>query len=295
MPEEGIRELRHEDILSYEEILRLCRVFICLGVNKFKVTGGEPLARRGVCEFIAALKALPGAESVTLTTNGVRLAEFMPALTKAGIDGINVSLDSPDRRRYAEIARRDLLPAVLEGLEAAAVLPDFRLKLNCVILSANADDWLGLAEMARDRALAVRFIERMPLGVAERAEQIGEAEVRSALEAAYGPLQPEELPLGPGPAVYYKLEGFKGRIGFISALSHKFCRSCRRLRLTSSGFLKTCLQYSTGVNLRPLLAESPEKARQAAAEAIERKPAEHFFGKSELPFRDGAAMNQIGG
>lgn len=295
MPEEGVTPLRREEILSYEELLRLCRIFIDLGVNRFKVTGGEPLVRRGICDFIAALKAVEGVDSVTLTTNGALLAGYMPALLRAGIDGINISLDSPERRRYAEITRRDLLPEVLRGLEAAAALPAFKLKLNCVILPSASEDWLKLADFAGDREIAVRFIERMPLGGAGNFELTSEAEVKSVLESVYGPLIPVERRLGPGPAVYYKLEGFKGLIGFISALSHKFCRSCRRLRLTSTGFLKTCLQYEAGVNLRPLLAEGADRLRQAAAEAIYRKPAEHFFDISELPQRERAAMNRIGG
>lgn len=295
MPEEGVKPLRHEEILSYEELLYICRILTGLGVGSFKVTGGEPLVRRGICEFISALKAADGVERVTLTTNGVLLAEHMPDLLRAGIDGINLSLDSLDCRRYAEITRRDLLPAVLRGLEAARALPAFRLKLNCVILPDSAEDWLKLADLAGDREIAVRFIERMPLGGAGNFELTPEAEVRSVLESAYGPLIPVERRLGPGPAVYYRPEGFKGLIGFISAMSHKFCRSCRRLRLTSAGFLKTCLQYEAGVNLRPLLAGGAERLRQAAAEAIYRKPAEHFFDISELPQRERAAMNRIGG
>lgn len=295
MPAEGVRLLAHEEILSYEEILQICRLVTGLGVRKFKVTGGEPLVRKGICDFIAALKRLPRVERVTLTTNGVLLAKFMTKLLEAGIDGINLSLDTLDRKRYAEITRHDLLPAVWEGLEAAKVLDNFKLKINCVIMPSASEDWLQLAALAKDHPLAVRFIEHMPIGEEQTLNFIPEAEVKSILEKTYGPLILEGKILGAGPAVYYRLEGFQGRIGFISALSHKFCHRCNRLRLTSSGFLKTCLQYNTGVDLRPLLTRSPEKIAQAVAEAIANKPAEHFFDRSELPSREEATMSQIGG
>ena len=295
MPAEGVKPLAHEEVLSYEDILYICSILTGLGIKRFKITGGEPLVRHGVCDFISTLKSLEKVERVTLTTNGLLLAKYMPQLIESGIDGINLSLDTLNRQRYAEITRHDLLSSALQGLEAAKVLDDFKLKINCVIMPSASEDWLQLAALAKDHPLAVRFIEHMPLGGMINSQCTLEDEVKSVLEGAYGRLTLEEQTLGAGPAVYYRLEGFQGRIGFISALSHKFCRYCNRLRLTSSGFLKTCLQYNAGVNLRPLLRESSERITQAIAEAIKNKPAEHFFNKSELPLREEATMSQIGG
>ena len=295
MPESGTDWMPHEKILRYEDILRLCRIFASLGVNKYKLTCGEPLVRKGLASLAAGIREIPGTKSVTLTTNGVALREQLPALLEAGIDGINLSLDTLDRGRYAAITRRDELPAVLEGLRAALAAPQLRLKLNCVAMAGGREDWVALAALAKDSRLAVRFIELMPIGLGGMLGGCTEEDVSGALAQAYGPLTPSEGVYGNGPCRYFSLPGFQGKIGFISAMSHKFCAGCNRVRLTATGFLKTCLQYETGVDLAPLLAGSDEALRAAIEDAIRNKPAEHRFTAGDVPARERHDMNQIGG
>ena len=295
MPEEGVEWMPHTGILSYEDILRLCRIFAELGVTKFKLTGGEPLARRGLEVLVAGLKEIPATQSVTLTTNGVLLAEQLPKLVDAGLDGVNISLDTLDRERYAAITRRDVLPDALRGLEAALAVPELNVKLNCVPIGDHPEDWVALAGLARESRLAVRFIELMPIGIGRDLGPCTEEQVRKAVEEVYGTMAPYEGVLGNGPCSYVSLPGFAGKIGFISAMSHKFCRSCNRVRLTASGFLKTCLQYETGVDLAPLLRESDERLRDAAVEAIRSKPAAHQFGETLICGGEAHRMNEIGG
>ncbi len=295
MPAEGVPWLPHSEILRYEDLLRLCRIFADLGITKFKLTGGEPLVRKGLAGFVRALKGIDGVQSVTLTTNGVDLKAQLTALLEAGIDGINLSLDTLDPVRFRERTRRDCLPQVLEGLEAALAVPGLNLKINCVSMSGAEDDWLRLAALAKERDLTVRFIELMPIGLGQGSAPCTEAEVSAVLEQAYGSLTPYDTPLGNGPAHYFSLPGFQGKIGFISAVSHGFCDRCNRVRLTASGYLKTCLQYDVGAELAPLLAESDEVIRAAIEDAVSRKPASHQFSSPAPEHREGHIMSQIGG
>ena len=295
MPEEGVEWMDHGKILRYEDILRLCRLFGALGVTKFKLTGGEPLVRKGLPTLVEGLKAIPTTQSVTLTTNGVLLADQLPALLDAGLDGVNVSLDTLDRARYAQVTRRDLLPRALEGLEAAANTPGLNVKVNCVPMGDDGENWAALAALAKDRPVAVRFIELMPIGLGKSLSPCTEEQVRGELERVYGPMEPWDGPLGNGPCRYFTLPGFAGKIGFISAMSHKFCHRCNRVRLTASGFLKTCLQYETGVDLAPLLAEDDRVLLDAIQAAVEHKPAAHRFEESSVDAGEARRMNEIGG
>ncbi len=295
MPADGVPWLSHGEILSYEEILRLVRLFANIGVKKIKITGGEPLVRKGVAGLIREIKAIPGIEQVTLTTNGVALKEQLPDLLSAGVDAINLSLDTLDRERFAAITRRDALPQVLEGLEAALGAPGLNLKLNCVAQAGREDDWLALAELAKAHPIALRFIEPMPIGLGEGVTVCSEEEIRAALEGKFDPLTPYDGKLGNGPAQYYTLPDFAGKIGFISAVSHQFCDRCNRVRLTATGYLKTCLQYDVGADLRPLLAESDEVLQKAIAAAIGCKPEAHQFTADRVENREAHIMSQIGG
>ncbi len=295
MPEDGVRWLEHTEILRYEDILRLLRIFAALGVKKIKITGGEPLVRKGVAGLIGEIKAIAGIQQVTLTTNGVALKDQLPDLLKAGIDGVNLSLDTLDRARFAEITRRDALPQVLQGLEAAWSAPGLNLKINCVAQAGRASDWVALAGLAKDHNLAVRFIEPMPIGLGGDLETCTETDIRAALEAAYGALAPFNKTLGNGPAKYFSLPDFQGKIGFISAVSHQFCDQCNRVRLTATGYLKTCLQYDVGADLRPLLAGSDEALQAAIQAAIQNKPQAHRFSEKTVENREAHIMSQIGG
>lgn len=296
MPESGVDWVPHGQVLTYEQIAQLVGLCAGLGVEKVRLTGGEPLVRRGLSALVRMVKETPGIRQVCLTTNGVLLPEQLPALLEAGLDGVNLSLDTLDRGQYAALTRRDELPRALAGLEAALAVPGLTVKLNCVPLADNEDQWVPLAALARDRDLAVRFIELMPIGLGRGLPGRSEAQVLAKLEAAFGPLRPLEAPPG-GPARYGTFPGFRGRVGFISAMTHPFCAACDRVRLTASGFLKTCLQYQTGVDLRALLeAGAGDSALRAAIlEAVRQKPACHHFGGAPAPGDEGHTMNQIGG
>ena len=296
MPPEG-GQPGPEAVLTDGEILRLAGILAGLGVEKVRLTGGEPLVRRGLPALVAGLKALPGIRTVALTTNGVQLAGQLPALLEAGLDGVNLSLDALDRGTYAALARRDALPQALAGLEAALAAPGLSVKVNCVPLAANREEWVPLAALARDRDLAVRFIELMPIGLGRDLPRVGQEEVLARLEAAFGPAVPLGPAPGGGPAWYAAFPGFRGRVGFISAVSRPFCAGCDRLRLTAAGFLKTCLQYPDGADLGALLrAGAGDGAlREAILEAVRRKPAGHHFGTPSAAGDEGRTMNEIGG
>lgn len=297
MPPDGVDWLSHADLLTYEEILTLCKVFCRLGFRRFRLTGGEPLVRRGLSHLAAGLHALPEVEAISLTTNGVDLARQLPELVAAGLTAVNLSLDTLDRAQYASITRRDLLPQALDGLHAALDVPGLTVKLNCVPMGENDDQLVPLAALAKGRPLSVRFIELMPIGLGGSLPRRTEDEVRAKLEAAFGPLRPCPPPAGAGPGRYCAPAGFQGKIGFISAVSHQFCANCNRVRLTATGFLKTCLQYDTGVDLRALLRSGATQAQleAAIAGALAQKPLQHHFGAAARPNDEAHNMHQIGG
>jgi cyclic pyranopterin phosphate synthase len=279
MPEGGVERKAHEDVLSFEELLRCCRVMAAMGIHKIKVTGGEPLVRRGTTGFIAALKSLPGIRQVTLTTNGLLLEGELEGLRAAGLDGVNISLDSLDAETFHRITRRSGLEGILRAVRRAAAA-GLRVKVNCVPLRGINDHELAdIAGLARDQAAAVRFIELMPLGRACSYEPLRGEETAAVLERRYGKLIPFAGKLGNGPARYYTLEGFAGTIGFINPLSRCFCESCNRFRLTSQGILKPCLSSSIGADLRSLLRSGAEDGalRQTVLDIAARKPAQHTF------------------
>ena len=216
----------------------------------------------------------------------------------AGVSAVNISLDTLDPGMYAQIARRDALASAVEGLEAAIACPGLKVKVNCVLLPGiNESQWIKIAELAKDRPVDVRFIEMMPVGLGKNFQTGFEEEVLERLRSAFGREQTASGHFGNGPAKYVQFEGFAGKIGFISALSHKFCSECNRIRLTAEGFLKPCLQYAAGEDLRKLVrAEvSEEELIQAVERAIYYKPAcHHFEEKDSLDFEQ-KDMFEIGG
>jgi cyclic pyranopterin phosphate synthase len=297
MPESGVEPMRHVDILSYENILRICKVFAAVGISRIKVTGGEPLVRRDAADLIGRLKRLEGISTVTLTTNGHALPEMAAKLRGAGLDGINISLDTLDPTYYNQLTRGGDVRIVLDGLSAAldAGIP---VKVNCVPVNKNSERHvLGVAALARRRPVHVRFIEMMPIGPVgfdEGCSGVSNEQVREWLECEYGPLMPLDGDYGSGPARYASLLGFQGKIGFISALSDCFCESCNRIRLTSNGFIRTCLNKTEGVNLLPALADPEDDyLLNLISEAIWNKPERHNF-LSRTAERS-CAMSMIGG
>jgi len=299
MPEEGIAMSSHEDVLRYDEIIRICRIAAFLGITKIKLTGGEPLVRKDFLVLVKEIKSIKGIEKVTLTTNGVLLGNVIEELVKYKIDGINISLDTLDRKLYNQITRFDLLRQVQESIHEVLKYPNVPVKINCVPLNLRSQNLIDIAALAKDHKLHVRFIEMMPIGYGKNFQYLSEQSIITLLTEAFSPLSSYEENLGNGPCHYYQLQGFQGKIGFISALSHQFCESCNRVRLTSQGFLKACLQYETGTDLRILLRNGADDKEIAAAmqECIREKPKGHAFlthqfnGKQE----NRLIMSKIGG
>jgi len=297
MPEQGIPMASHEDLLSFEEIERLCRILADVGIRKVKLTGGEPLVRKDFVELVRKIKAIDRIEKVTLTTNGVLLAEVMDELAAAGIDGINISLDTLNPGKFMEITRRDSFSEVYRGIQKALTYPGISLKLNCLPLGLEEQNLEEIAELAKDHKMHVRFIEVMPIGQGKKYEFLSEIQIIERLEKKFGKLAPYREQLGFGPGHYYSIEGFQGKIGFISAISHKFCNSCNRIRLTAEGYLKSCLQYETGRDLRKSLRSgaTDEEIKEAIIQAIEEKPIGHIFLSGHIDQEEHHTMSQIGG
>ena len=298
MPD-GVEKLEREAVLTYEEFLRLAALFARCGIDTVRVTGGEPLVRKNVAQLVAGLKETPGIRRVTLTTNAVLLAEQLPALLDAGLDSVNISLDTLRPEVFRQITARDDFAAVQAGLQAAleSGLP---VKLNCVPQAGvNEGELEALAALAKDNAVQVRFIEMMPIGYGAAMPCISGPELRARFARRWpelAPLSPaQEHALGDGPAVYYTVPGWQGSIGFIAAVHGKFCASCNRVRLTSQGFLRPCLASETGCDLRALLRSGADDAQLLAAirETIWAKPREHHFNDSSMPATRG--MYRIGG
>ena len=308
MPAEGVESLPHGEILRYEEILRLARIFSSLGIRRIRLTGGEPLVRQNLDQLVRGLKQTHGIRSVYQSTNGVLLKAQFPALLDAGLDGVNLSIDTLDAAEFEALTRRNALADALAGLRAALAIPGFQVKINCVPSELNSDQWCALAELARSHSnLDVRFIELMPLGLGRTLRRKTEQEVLSVLEARFGSSTPCAAAPGSGPSRLVRFPGFQGRIGFISAMSHSFCEHCNRIRLTADGKLKPCLYYSHSIDLRTLLRSNADddRIRNAIAQGIHEKPMAHHFSdaapettdSSELCPNEGESrlMNQIGG
>ena len=297
MPEEGIRQIPRTELLDTDEIVRICKVASELGISRIKLTGGEPLVRRICTPLVKELKAIPGICQVTLTTNGILLGEQLPGLMEAGLDAVNISLDTLEETTFRKITRRDDFHQVLKGLRAALSYPSLKVKLNCVPTFQSDEELLQVAALARENPLHVRFIEMMPIGLGKEFAARGEELIKSVLEKEYGSMTPTEEKLGNGPCHYYTLEKFTGRIGFISALSHKFCDSCNRVRLTSTGFLKGCLQFEDGADLKVLLRSgcSDGMLKETIEKVIYEKPVGHNFQEHKKGNEESHIMAQIGG
>lgn len=296
MPAGGVAPVAHGELLTYEEILTICRCAARLGICKIKLTGGEPLARKGLAGLVQGLKAIDGIEQVTMTSNGVLLYDELPALAAAGLNAVNISLDTLDPARFEEITRRKGLETVLKSINLALEL-GLRVKVNCLpVRELNDGELLPLAGLARERPIDVRFIELMPIGCGKNLTPIPTGEIQRRLYAAYGEPAACEKKRGNGPAVYVTPAGFAGNIGFISAVSGGFCSSCNRIRLTSTGFLKLCLHYNRGVELRERLRGgiSEEELTELLRGEIWRKPARHQFGGAP-PDEERQMMSEIGG
>lgn len=306
MPGELHEWLPREGILSFEEMLRLVGVAVGLGVSKVRVTGGEPLTRRGVLEFMQRLAQIPGLRDLGISTNGTLLsrkvesgATMAVALRDAGVRAINISLDTLDRDFYSQITGRDFLPDVLGGIDAAIAAGFPQIKLNTVLMRGrNEDQLLPLIEFAAERNLILRFIELMPVSTNEVLSDenfmaVGQA--KRFIESHYGPLIPEPSFRTNGPASYYQVPAREQRLGFIGAMTNlHFCESCNKLRLTCDGKLRPCLGSALEFDiLTPLRASASDaELRQFFLDVVDRKPQQHDFRENYQP---GRKMIAIGG
>ena len=306
MPRELQEWLPREEVLNYEETLRLIRIAADLGVTKVRVTGGEPLTRRNVVDFVREIPKNPRIASLGISTNGTLLArEIAPgqtmaaALRSAGLQSINVSLDTLDRHLYSEITGRDFHAQVLDGIDAAIQAGFDQLKLNTVLMRGRNDDQLvPLIEFASSRNLILRFIELMPVSTTEVLSDenfLPIAEAKRTIEKRFGNLIPETSFRTNGPATYYQIPGREQRIGFIGAMTNlHFCESCNKLRLTCDGKLRPCLgSYLEFDIMKPLRAgASDDELRRFFIDVVDRKPEQHDFRNNYQPDRK---MIAIGG
>ncbi len=282
------------DCLTCDEMLRLCRIFLRLGIRKFKITGGEPLIRCDVMDFLKRLKSLPGTCQVTVTTNGVLLEPCVSEMAQIGIDGINVSVDSMDPKEYKNITGKDCLFDVLQGIKAAekAEIP---VKINKVILPEDTMENLQpFFQLIKEHRIPVRLIEQMPLGSCKYTEsQLTGERILKEIRNNGCKIKKINALIGNGPAVYYQIEGYKGYLGLIEALQHNFCGKCNRIRLLADGCLKTCLYYPPVLSLKNLIqtGASDEEIAQKIKKAIFNKPRSHHF--LERPSKE--EMYRIGG
>lgn len=291
-----IEWLPPQEILTLEEITEICRQASLIGIRKIKITGGEPLIRKGCIELIRMIKAIPGIQQVTLTTNGVLLAQYAGQLYEEGLDAINVSLDTLDREKYIKITGYDLLPDVLKGISAIEKYK-IPLKINSVLQrGVNDSDWQQLAGLAKDRSIDVRFIEMMPIGHGKQFVSISNRELLQKIREHFGPIEEVTKTRGNGPATYCHIPGFAGNIGFISAIHGKFCHACNRIRLTSTGQIKPCLCYEDHISLKEAVRSGQnEKIQKLLLSAIDQKPAGHCFNEDQSMVTEKHEMAQIGG
>jgi cyclic pyranopterin phosphate synthase len=279
MPADGVEHLSHDAILRYEEIERIANFALQWGVNKFRVTGGEPLVRKGVVNLVEMLARMDGLEDLGLTTNGTLLAKYARDLHNAGLARINISLDTLKDGRFNQIARRGNLLDVLRGIDAAEKVGFDPIKINVVVIKGiNSDEIEDFAMMSLDRPLHIRFIELMPIGsrtILGKDKFMPVSQIRERL-LGLNSLVPTEVS-GAGPAKYYRFGGGKGTVGFISPISEPFCKSCNRIRLSADGKLRPCLFADSGVDIMaPLRSGAGHKeVRKLFEEVIVSRPEEH--------------------
>ena len=303
MPAEGVPWRPHDEVLCYEEIETTVRAAAELGITKVRLTGGEPLVRLGIVDLVRKIARIPGIDDLAMTTNGILLARYARDLADAGLDRVNISLDTLDPECFRRITRRGDLADVLAGINAARQAGLRPIKINTVVIRGlNDDDVVDLAAKTLEADWwNIRFIELMPIGNAGLIDSAWEQqvvtahEIRGRIEAALGNLEPAKMPIGGGPARYYRLSGGRGTIGFITPISEHFCYRCNRLRLTADGQLRPCLLSDQEIDLRTPLREGADAdtIKSLIVEGINRKPMRHHLDEHVHP--EGRAMSEIGG
>jgi cyclic pyranopterin phosphate synthase len=299
MPPEGVPWRPHEEILRYEEIETAVRAAASLGISKVRLTGGEPLVRKGLVDLVAMIARIPGIDDLAMTTNGILLARYAKELKAAGLKRVNVSLDTLRPERFRCITRLGELSDTLEGIAAAKEAGLVPVKVNTVVIRGlNDDEVVDFARLTYAPDWHVRFIEVMPLG--DNADWAGNGyvplgEARERIERELGELIPAKLGVGGGPARYYRLPGAEGTVGFITPISEHFCYQCNRLRLTADGKLRPCLLSDQEIDLRTPLRRGAGVAeiRELLLEGIESKPLQHHLDERRMPAN--RVMSEIGG
>lgn len=299
MPEEGVVKLSHQDVLRNEEIVRIVRIAVETGFAHIRLTGGEPLVRKGIVDLVAELARIPGLDDLSMTTNGILLRQYAAPLARAGLRRINLSLDTLRPERFRQITRWGNLEDVLAGREAALAAGLRPVKINMVVIQGlNDDEVVDMARMTLQPDWHIRFIEVMPVGAGvywSGDGVVSSMEIRARIEEALGPLTPIPAEAGIGPARYYRLPGAAGTVGFISAITEHFCRFCNRLRLTSDGRLLPCLLSNATIDLRTPLRHgaTDEELRALFMQAVIAKPRGHTLAEGVLP--SSLPMSHIGG
>ena len=296
MPEEGVKLLKHEDILTYEEIIILSKIFISLGIKNFKLTGGEPLVRRDVSQLVKSLKNIEGIGEVTMTTNGVLLEEYGSDLIEAGIDRINISLDSLNPTKYQEITGRNFLDKVFHGINLLLSKGFDKVKINTVpIKPLDGNDMDRLIDLGRENPIDIRFIKMMPIGIADSSLGYSKKEMLDLIEKKLGPSRIFYGKRGNGPAEYYSFKNYMSKIGFIDAMNNNFCSQCNRIRLSATGSIKPCLYYDAGESLKPYIYSLAEdELKEKIKDIVYNKPLKHHMLENKMN-EDKKNMNQIGG
>lgn len=291
MPEDGVSKFPHDEILTLEELYEIIRVFVELGINKIRFTGGEPLARKGIIELIAKVSKLDKVKDLAMTTNGILLKEYAMDLKKAGLNRVNISLDTLDEEKYRTITRGGSLNKVLEGIEEAKKVGLTPIKINTVLIGGfNDDEVESLVNLTEKENIDVRFIELMPIGEAAnwaKEKFISNNKILEKIDTLIS-VPREDVS---SPAVYYKLPNGKGKVGIINPISCKFCENCNRVRLTSQGRLKLCLHSNNEIDIKEALNKGQD-LKKLILESIEKKEESHHLEEGKYIKRN---MNQIGG
>ena len=297
MPADGIQKHAHSDTLSYEQLHRIARAAVAIGVEKIRVTGGEPLVRKGIIDFLARVKQIPGLKKLVLTTNGVFLEEMAGELRRAGVERLNISLDSLRPELFADITRGGDLSRVLAGIAAAEQAGFNHLKINMVVMrGVNDDEVLDFAAMTVNKPITVRYIEYMPTLKEKnwQSQMVSGEELLSRISKRFR-VEKVTHELLDGPAVNYQIQGAAGKLGFITPISSHFCQDCNRIRVTSSGAVKSCLFDDGKMNLKPYLEQGDDIALQELLRRVANmKPDRHGLVSGEAD-NHRYSMSQIGG
>ncbi|MBS3995249.1 MAG: GTP 3',8-cyclase MoaA [Alkaliphilus sp.] len=279
MPIEGIRKMSHNQILSLEEIFKVVEAAVDLGINKVRLTGGEPLVRKGILQLVEKIATLNGVDDLALTTNGLLLKKYAKDLKDVGLKRVNISLDTMNKEKYHEITRGGDLIEVFEGIEAAKNVSLCPIKINIVVIGGfNDNEIVDFAELTKE-GIDVRFIELMPIGQASSWSK-SHFISNDAIKAKLPDLIPETDGDKSSPASYYRLTGASGKIGFINSISSHFCRYCNRIRLTADGKLKPCLHSNQEIDIKPFIRQGKKELTGAIRDAILAKPTEHSLNET---------------